>query len=316
LGSDTGGSIRQPAALCGIVGLKPTYGLVSRYGLTAFASSLDQIGPFSRSVDDAALLLSVLGGHDPLDSTSAPVEPAEALSELTRPVKGLRIGLPKECFMEGLDPEVEAAVRAAVKALEGLGASVKDVSLPHSKYGVATYYIIAPSEASANLSRFDGVRFGLRKEDGSLAASYEATRGAGFGPEVKRRIMLGTYALSSGYYDAYYGKAQRVRTLVLRDFQAAFEGVDLVLTPTSPTAAFGIGEKTDDPLKMYLNDVYTIPANLAGLPGASVPCGFTRAGLPVGLHLVAPAFKEGRILAAAKAYERETEWHKRTPALN
>jgi aspartyl-tRNA(Asn)/glutamyl-tRNA(Gln) amidotransferase subunit A len=314
LGSDTGGSIRQPAALCGIAGLKPTYGLVSRWGLVAFASSLDQIGPFARTTEDAALLLSVLAGWDRKDSTSAKVEARDYVADCKGDLNGLRIGLPKEAFVDGLDPEVAEAVRASVKAYEKLGAKFVDVSLPNTRYGVATYYIIAPSEASANLARFDGVRFGARKEGADLLASYESTRGAGFGPEVKRRIMLGTYALSSGYYDAYYGQAQRVRTLVSRDYAAAFEQADLLLTPTAPTPAFKLGEKADDPLQMYLNDVFTIPANLAGLPGLSVPCGFSKSGLPIGLQLQAPAFQEARLLRAAARYEEAAGWSSRAPA--
>ncbi|MBI3553809.1 MAG: Asp-tRNA(Asn)/Glu-tRNA(Gln) amidotransferase subunit GatA [Elusimicrobia bacterium] len=304
-GSDTGGSIRQPASFCGVVGLKPTYGLVSRYGLIAFASSLDQIGPFARTTADAALALSVVGGHDPRDTTSSQKSPDEALEGLEGQIKGLRIGLPKEYFIPGMDAEVEASVRAAVDELKKLGAVVKDVSLPHSSYAVGTYYIVAPSEASSNLARFDGIRYGLSAPEArSLEEVYEATRGAGFGPEVKRRIMLGTYALSSGYYDAYYGKAQRVRTLIARDFDEAFKAVDVLATPTSPTAAFRFGAKTSDPLAMYLSDVFTIPSNLAGNASMSLPCGLTKRGLPIGLQLIGPAFSEGLLLRAAGALEK------------
>jgi aspartyl-tRNA(Asn)/glutamyl-tRNA(Gln) amidotransferase subunit A len=304
-GSDTGGSIRQPAAFCGVVGLKPTYGLVSRYGLVAFASSLDQIGPFARTIDDTLLALSVIGGHDSRDTTSSPVSPQEALKAFAGQIKGLRIGLPKEYFIPGMDAEVEGAVLAAVEELKKLGAVVKDVSLPHSSYAVGTYYIIAPSEASSNLARFDGIRYGLSAPKAvSLEDVYEITRGEGFGPEVKRRIMLGTYALSSGYYDAYYGKAQRVRTLIKRDFDKAFESVDVLATPTAPTAAFKFGEKTSDPLAMYLSDVFTIPSNLAGNASVSIPCGLTRLGLPIGLQFIGPAFSEGLLLRAAGALEK------------
>ncbi len=303
LGSDTGGSIRQPAAFCGVVGLKPTYGLVSRYGLVAFASSLDQIGPFARTVEDAELALSVIGGHDPKDSTSslnAPGSPSAVPDDL----KGLRIGLPKEYFIEGLDPEIEKSVRDAVAALESLGAEIKPVSLPHTKYAVAAYYIIAPSEASSNLARFDGIRYGfVDKGAASLTEVYEMTRGAGFGAEVKRRIMLGTYALSSGYYDAYYAKAQRVRTLMANDFKEAFKQVDLIAAPTTPTPPFRFGEKTSDPIAMYLSDVFTIPSNMAGNASVSIPCGLSKTGLPIGLQLISDVFQEKKLLSAAKAYE-------------
>ncbi len=304
LGSDTGGSIRQPAAFCGVVGLKPTYGLVSRYGLIAFASSLDQIGPFTRTVEDAALALAVFAGHDPRDSTSAAEPPARALKGLAGDVKGLRIGLPREYFIAGMDPEVEQSVRAAVELLKSLGATVRELSLPHTKYAVATYYLIAPSEASSNLARFDGIRYGFsQRQAQSLEEVYEASRGEGFGPEVKRRIMLGTYALSSGYYDAYYAKAQRVRTLIARDFAQAFKEVDVVAAPTTPTPPFRFGEKTGDPLAMYLSDIFTIPSNMAGNASLSVPCGLSRSGLPIGLQLIGPAFGEGTILRAARALE-------------
>jgi aspartyl-tRNA(Asn)/glutamyl-tRNA(Gln) amidotransferase subunit A len=303
LGSDTGGSIRQPAAFCGVVGLKPTYGLVSRYGLVAFASSLDQIGPFSRTVEDAALCLEVMGGHDGRDTTSS--SKAVDVKNLDGDIKGLRIGLPKEYFIDGLDPEVEKAVRESVKALEGLGAKVSEVSLPHTKYAISTYYIIAPSEASSNLARFDGIRYGFSaKQATSLEELYETTRGQGFGPEVKRRIMLGTYALSSGYYDAYYGKAQRVRTLIARDFTEAFKSVDLIAAPTTPTPPFRFGEKTNDPLAMYLSDIFTIPSNMAGNASVSIPCGLSKKGLPLGLQLIGDVFKEGVMLRAARALEK------------
>jgi len=275
LGSDTGGSIRQPAALCGCVGLKPTYGRVSRYGLVAFASSLDQIGPFTRDVRDAAILLEVLSGLDPRDSTSVPQAVPRYAAGLTGAIKGLKIGLPKEYMIGGLDPEVNQAVQAAVKQLQGQGAEIVEISLPHTDYAVATYYIIATAEASANLARFDGIRYGKRVDGADPIALYGNTRGAGFGPEVKRRIILGTYVLSSGYYDAYYLRAQKVRTLIRRDFLKAFETVDAIVTPTTPTAAFRVGEKSDDPLQMYLSDIFTISCNLAGIPGVSVPCGFT-----------------------------------------
>jgi aspartyl-tRNA(Asn)/glutamyl-tRNA(Gln) amidotransferase subunit A len=304
LGSDTGGSIRQPAAFCGVVGLKPTYGLVSRYGLVAFASSLDQIGPFARTVEDASLALSVISGHDPKDSTSADV-PAFAPTD-GGGLKGLRVGLPKEYFIDGMAADVEASVRAAVALLKILGASVHEISLPHTRFAVGTYYIIAPSEASSNLARFDGIRYGhSAKEARTLEEVYSLSRGQGFGPEVKRRIMLGTYALSSGYYEAYYGKAQRVRTLIKEDFRKAFRDVDVIATPTAPTAAFRFGEKSDDPMAMYLNDIFTIPSNMAGNASVSVPCGLTAGGLPIGLQLIADTFKEDVLLRAAAAYEKE-----------
>ena len=298
-----GGSIRQPAAFCGVVGLKPTYGLVSRYGLVAFASSLDQIGPFTRTVEDSQLALSVIGGHDPLDSTSA-VNAPPAVAPAPKDLKGLRIGLPKEYFIDGLDPEVEKSVRAAVEVFKSLGATISEVSLPHTKYAIASYYIIAPSEASSNLARFDGIRYGFVDRSASnLEEVYEFTRGAGFGAEVKRRIMLGTYALSSGYYDAYYAKAQRVRTLMARDFAQAFKQVDVIAAPTTPTAAFRFGEKTDDPVAMYLSDVFTIPSNMAGNASLSLPCGLSAKGLPLGVQLIADAFQEERLLSAARAFE-------------
>jgi aspartyl-tRNA(Asn)/glutamyl-tRNA(Gln) amidotransferase subunit A len=315
LGSDTGGSIRQPAALCGVVGLKPTYGRVSRFGLVAFASSLDQIGPFSTDVADTALLLHVLSGHDPKDSTSAPVPVPDFSKALARGVKGLRVGLPKEYFIDGMEPAVEKAVRDAVKTLESLGAKVVEISLPHTDAGLSVYYILAPSEASSNLARFDGVRYGHRSSRAeNLLQQYELSRDEGFGPEVKRRILLGTYALSSGYYDAYYLRAQKVRTLIKRDFDRAFESVDVIATPTSPSVAFKAGEKSGDPLQMYLSDVFTISCNLAGLPGLSLPCGFTAENLPVGLQLLGKPFDEETLLATAAAYEKATAWV-RTPPL-
>ncbi len=315
LGTDTGGSIRQPAAFCGNVGLKPTYGRVSRFGLVAFASSLDQVGPFAKDVLDAALMLQAVAGHDPMDSTSAAIPVPDYAAELDRGVRGLRVGIPAEYVIEGLDPEVEAAVRAAVETLKGLGARTESVSLPHSEYGLAAYYLIAPAECSSNLARYDGVKYGLRVPGArDLIDMSSRTRGAGFGAEVKRRVMLGTYALSAGYYDAYYGKAQKVRTLVQRDFQKAFERVDVIVAPTTPSAAFTLGEKKD-PLSMYLNDVFTIPVNLAGLPGLSVPAGFTKSGLPVGLQIIGKAFDEATLLRTAKAYEAATRWRERKPVL-
>jgi aspartyl-tRNA(Asn)/glutamyl-tRNA(Gln) amidotransferase subunit A len=315
LGTDTGGSIRQPAAFCGTVGLKPTYGRVSRYGLVAFASSLDQIGPLTRDVEDAAILLQIIAGADPLDSTSVDLPVPDYRAALARGAAGLRIGVPAEYFIEGVDPEVEAAVRAAIATLEDLGARAEPVSLPHTGYGLAAYYLIAPAEASSNLARYDGVKYGLRVPGArDIVDMYGKTRALGFGPEVKRRVMLGTYALSAGYYDAYYGKAQRVRTLVRRDFEQAFERVDLIVAPTTPNVAFKLGEK-EDPLQMYLNDIFTIPVNLSGLPGVSVRAGFTQAGLPIGLQLIGRAFDEATLLAAAHAYERATPWHARRPAL-
>jgi aspartyl-tRNA(Asn)/glutamyl-tRNA(Gln) amidotransferase subunit A len=315
LGSDTGGSIRQPASFCGVVGLKPTYGRVSRYGLVAFASSLDQIGPITKNVADAALLLNVLAGRDPRDSTSAPVEVPDFTSVIGKDIKGMRLGVPKEYFIKGIDPEVERSVKDAVAHFESLGAVPVEVTLPHTGYAVATYYLLATSEASSNLARYDGVKYGFRAGSGDLMDMYMETRAKGFGAEVKRRIMLGTYALSSGYYDAYYKKAQQVRTLIKNDFENAFREVDLVVTPTSPTAAFRRGEKTDDPLQMYLADIFTISVNLAGVPGISIPCGFTSDGLPIGLQLIGKHFDEKTLLQASYAYEQSTEWHKRKPAL-
>jgi aspartyl-tRNA(Asn)/glutamyl-tRNA(Gln) amidotransferase subunit A len=315
-GTDTGGSVRQPAALCGVVGLKPTYGRVSRYGLIAFASSLDQIGPLARDVRDAALLLETVAGHDPMDSTSADHPVPDYQAALGLGVQGLTLGIPDEYFVAGLDPEVEGAVRAAIAALEKLGARTRRVSLPHTDYGVAAYYIIAPAEASSNLARYDGVKYGHRAASAKdLMAMTARTRAEGFGDEVKRRVMLGTYALSAGYYEAYYGKAQRVRTLIRRDFDRAFAEVDVVVAPTAPTPAFRLGEKTDDPLAMYLNDVFTIPAPLAGLPAISVPCGFSTEGLPIGLQIIGRPFDEATLFQVAAAYEAVTEWRERRPAL-
>ena len=307
LGSDTGGSIRQPAALCGCVGLKPSYGRVSRYGLVAFASSLDQIGPFTHTVEDAALVLQAIAGHDPLDSTSLDLPVPNYSAPLNDGVKGLKLGVPKEYFVEGMDPQVEARVRAAIEVYRGLGAEIVEVSLPHTKYAVADYYIIATAEASANLARFDGVRYGQRASaPRDLADHYGRTRGEGFGKEVKRRIILGTYVLSSGYYDAFYLRAQKVRTLIRRDFEEAFRKVDGLLSPTSPVPAFKIGERMADPLQMYLADIFTIAANLAGICGISLPCGDAEVDgkkLPVGLQIMAPAFEEARLLRIARAYE-------------
>lgn len=311
LGTDTGGSIRQPAALCGCVGLKPTYGRVSRYGLVAFASSLDQVGPFSKDVRDTATLLNVISGHDQRDSTSVNQSVPDYTKALDGNIKGLRLGLPKEYMIGGLDPEVKAAVDAAVKQLESLGATVEEISLPHTEFAAATYYIIAPAEASANLARFDGIRYCARVDGADPIELYRNTRGAGFGPEVKRRIILGTYVLSSGYYDAYYLRAQKVRTLIRQDFLNAFEKVDAIVTPTAPTAAFKIGEKSDDPLQMYLSDVFTISCNLAGICGISLPCGFTKSSkLPIGLQLLGKPFGEEALLKIAHAYEQSTPWHK------
>lgn len=310
LGSDTGGSIRQPAAFCGVVGLKPTYGRVSRYGLVAFASSLDQIGPITKDVTDAALLLDVIAGYDPRDSTSANVPVPDYLKALKRKdLKRVKVGVPVEYFGEGLDPEVEQAVRTAIEGLRELGADVREVSLPRTDAAVATYYVIATAEASSNLARYDGVKYGTRaKESRDLLEMYVKTRAEGFGAEVKRRIMLGTYVLSAGYYDAYYGKAQAVRTLIREDFQSAFEDVDVLVTPVTPTPAFKFGEKVQDPLQMYLSDIYTISVNLAGLPAIALPCGFSKAGLPIGMQLIGRAFEEDLLLRAAHAYEQTTNW--------
>ncbi len=319
LGSDTGGSIRQPASLCGVVGMKPTYGLVSRYGLVAFASSLDQIGPFARTVEDAAILLGAIAGHDPMDSTSLKVEIpnyAKLLQPNLRTQGRLRIGVIQETFGSGLDSVVEETVKKAIEQLQDLGAEIQVISCPRFRYGVPAYYIIAPSEASANLARYDAVRYGMRDSDAdNLVDMYSKTRAAGFGREVKRRIMLGTYALSAGYYDAYYLKAQKVRTLIKKDFELAFEKVDLLVCPTSPTTAFPAGEKTSDPLSMYLLDLMTIPVNLAGLPAISIPCGFDAHGLPIGMQLIGKVLREDQLLQVAHAYEQATEWHLEQPAL-
>ncbi|MGD9723548.1 MAG: Asp-tRNA(Asn)/Glu-tRNA(Gln) amidotransferase subunit GatA [Pirellulales bacterium] len=342
IGTDTGGSIRQPAGLCGVTGLKPTYGRVSRYGLVAFASSLDQIGPLARTAEDAALLLEVLAGHDPLDSTSVDRDVPAYTKTVGQPLAGLRVGLVREHFGAGLDAEVERAVREAVKVYESLGAKVHDVSLPHGKYGVATYYIIAPSEASSNLARYDGVHYGHRTDEKQMTATLEAERSAlvaagkqaaadaldnplvrmyrtsraeGFGPEVKRRIMLGTYALSAGYYDAYYLKALKVRRLIRQDYDAAFKTVDIIAGPVTTTTAFRLGDKVNDPLSMYLVDLYTVSANLAGIGGIAFPCGFGGDGLPIGLQLQAPPFEEERLLRAAHMFQTATDWHRRFPPL-
>ncbi|HKA29934.1 MAG TPA: Asp-tRNA(Asn)/Glu-tRNA(Gln) amidotransferase subunit GatA [Candidatus Binatia bacterium] len=315
LGTDTGGSIRLPAAFCGVVGLRPTYGRVSRFGVIAYASSLDQVGPFARDVGDAAAVLEAIAGHDPGDSTSSPRPVPSYGDALGSGVRGMRLGLPKEYFVEGMQPEVVAAVRAAVSELERLGAVVEPVSLPHTEYAIATYYLIATAEASSNLARYDGVRYGRRESGpgGSLAEMYERSRAAGFGTEVKRRIMLGTYALSAGYYDAYYLKAQQVRTLIRQDFDRAFTRCDALVTPVAPTTAFRIGEKTDDPLTMYLSDILTISVNLAGLPGLVMPCGVDAAGLPIGLQVIGQAYDEATILRIGAAYEQATDWHRRNP---
>jgi aspartyl-tRNA(Asn)/glutamyl-tRNA(Gln) amidotransferase subunit A len=342
IGTDTGGSIRQPAGLCGIVGMKPTYGRVSRYGLVAFASSLDQVGPMAHTVEDVALLLEAIAGHDPRDSTSLDEPVPEYSATVNKPFTGLRIGFAKEHFAEGLDAEVEAAVRSALKVYESLGAKVEEISLPHGKHGVATYYVIAPSEASSNLARYDGAHYGYRTNeqemlaelaaerkqlqaagnqrgldnlDTALVRMYRRTRAEAFGPEVKRRIMLGTYSLSAGYYDAYYLKALKVRRLIRRDFDRAFEKVDLIAGPITASPAFKLGEMTDDPLSMYLVDLYTVSANLAGIPGLCLPCGFTKSGLPIGLQLQAPTLQEERLLRGAHMYHQATDWHTRRAPL-
>ena len=326
LGSDTGGSIRQPAAFCGCVGLKPTYGMISRYGLTAFASSLDQIGPITQTVKDAAILLDAIAGHDEKDSTSIKLEEVSAFAEAGKPsfaknltdnhsLAGMKLGLPKEYFVDGMDPEVEKAVRAAVEHCKSLGAEIVEVSLPHSKYAIAVYYIIATAEASANLARFDGIRYGMRIDGKDPAELYGRTRSAGFGSEVKRRIILGTYVLSSGYYDAYYLRAQKVRTLIRNDFAEVFKQCDAILAPVTPTPAYKIGEKTNDPLKMYLDDILTTPVNLAGNCGMSIPCGFSSAGLPIGLQIIGDSFGEENILKVGHAYEQTTDWHHQKPGV-
>jgi aspartyl-tRNA(Asn)/glutamyl-tRNA(Gln) amidotransferase subunit A len=312
LGTDTGGSIRQPAAFTNLVGIKPTYGRVSRYGVISYASSLDQVGPMARTVADTAALLQLIARHDPLDPTSAPVDAPDYRQDLEGGVRGLKLGVPREYFIEGMDPEVEATVREAMKAYERLGATLVDVSLPHTKYALATYYLIAPAEASSNLARYDGVRYGLRAKDAKgLREMYGQSRARGFGSEVKRRIMLGTYALSAGYYDAYYLRAQKVRTLIRQDFTKAFEQVDAILSPASPVPPFKLGEKMDDPLSMYLMDVFTLTCNLAGLPGLSLPCGFTKSNLPIGLQILGKPFDEARLLRIARAFEREHDFTRR-----
>ncbi|MBX7136437.1 MAG: Asp-tRNA(Asn)/Glu-tRNA(Gln) amidotransferase subunit GatA [Oligoflexia bacterium] len=318
LGTDTGGSVRQPASFCGIAGMKPTYGRVSRYGVVAFASSLDQVGGFATNVRDLALLMSAVSGHDPMDSTSVKVDVPDFSALLGQDIKGLRLGMPKEYFIEGLSSEVKACIEAALKQLEKLGAKLVEVSLPNTELAVATYYILAPAEASSNLARYDGIRYGHRaKGTHELEELYEVSRSEGFGEEVKRRIMIGTYVLSSGYFDAYYLRAQKVRTLIANDFRTAFaKHCDLIVCPTAPTTAFKIGEKSSDPLAMYLNDIFTIPVNLAGLPGMSIPCGFDQKGLPVGLQLIGKPWDEAGLLKTAYAYESETDWHKRLPKIH
>lgn len=315
LGTDTGGSIRQPAAFCGIVGLKPTYGRVSRYGVIAFASSLDQMGPMTKDVEDCAILMNVIAGHDPKDSTSIDQAVPDYTSFLNQSIKGMKIGIPKEYFVEGMDKEVEAAVHKAIDQLKSLGAEIIEVSLPNTEYATATYYIIAPAEASSNLARYDGVRFGFREKAANLSEMYEKTKTEGFGREVKRRIMLGTYVLSAGYYDAYYRKAQKARTVIRNDFVEAFKKVDVLVAPVTPSTAFKIGEKIDDPLQMYLSDICTIPVNLASLPGLSLPCGFDSKNLPIGMQVIGKAFDEGNLFKVAHAYEQATEWHQKKPPL-
>ena len=315
LGTDTGGSIRQPAACCGIVGLKPTYGRVSRYGIVAFASSMDQVGPMTKDVRDAALLLEAIAAYDPADSTSVDRAVPQYASALTEGVKGLRLGIPKEYFVAGMQAEVERVVRTAIRELEKSGAVIEEISLPHTEYAVAVYYIVATAEASSNLARYDGMRYGRRAHAKDLTETYMISRDEGFGAEVKRRIMLGTYALSAGYYDAYYLKAQKVRTLIKRDFDAAFKRCDVIVTPTAPTTAFKLGEKTQDPLQMYLSDIYTISINLAGLPALSLPCGFDLEGMPVGLQIIGKPFDESTIFRVAYNYEQATEWHKQRPRI-
>jgi aspartyl-tRNA(Asn)/glutamyl-tRNA(Gln) amidotransferase subunit A len=315
LGTDTGGSIRQPAACCGIVGLKPTYGRVSRYGIVAFASSMDQVGPMTKDVRDAALLLEAIAGYDPADSTSVNRAVPRYASTLTEGVKGLRLGIPKEYFVAGMQAEVERAARTAIRELEKSGAVVEEISLPHTEYAVAVYYLVATAEASSNLARYDGMRYGHRADAKDLIETYRISRDEGFGAEVKRRIMLGTYALSAGYYDAYYLKAQKVRTLIKRDFDEAFKRCDVIVTPTAPTTAFKLGEKTQDPLQMYLSDIYTISINLAGLPALSLPCGFDQDGMPIGLQIIGKPFDESTIFRVAHNYEQATEWHKKRPRI-
>ncbi|MQC25849.1 MAG: Asp-tRNA(Asn)/Glu-tRNA(Gln) amidotransferase subunit GatA [Chloroflexi bacterium] len=315
LGTDTGGSVRQPAALSGVSGLRPTYGRNSRYGLIAFGSSLDCVGVLGRSVADIAILQNVMAGRDPKDASTSDRPVETAVLQKKADLKGLTIGVPNEYFIAGVQPAVEAAVRAAIQALADMGAAVREISLPHTEYALPVYYILAPAEASANLARFDGVRYGLRVKDADVIEMFKRTRGEGFGPEVKRRIMIGTYALSAGYYDTYYGQAQKVRTLIQRDFEAAFEQVDLIAGPTTPTTAFRIGEHSDDPLEMYLQDVFTLPSSLAGIPGISVPVGFDEGGLPIGMQLFAPHFAETKLLQAAHAYQMTTDWHLKRPSV-
>jgi aspartyl-tRNA(Asn)/glutamyl-tRNA(Gln) amidotransferase subunit A len=315
LGSDTGGSVRQPASLCGVVGIKPSYGRVSRWGLVAFASSLDQIGCFARTVASAALLLGTISGYDPRDSTSVNAPVPDYTNSLTGDIRGLRIGVPQEYLIEGMQPEVEAAVRTAVNTIADRGAQIVDVSLPHTSYALPVYYLVAPAEASANLARYDGMRYGLSLGGVDLWESYRQTRGQGFGPEVKRRVMLGTYALSAGYYDAYYRKASQIRTLIRQDFDRALEQCDVLVAPTSPTTAFKLGEMVSDPMQMYLQDVFTLALSLAGLPGISLPCGFDQSGLPIGLQIMGGAFDEATVLRVAHAYESATGWHKQMPKM-
>ena len=315
LGTDTGGSIRQPAACCGVVGLKPTYGRVSRYGIIAFASSMDQVGPLTKDVRDCALLLEAIAGQDPADSTSVNRPVPRFTEALTGDVRGIRLGIPREYFVSGIQPEVEQAVRAAIRQLEKNGAVVEEISLPHTEFAVAVYYIVATAEASSNLARYDGMRFGHRAHAKDLTDTYMISRDEGFGAEVKRRIMLGTYALSAGYYDAYYLKAQKVRTLIKRDFDEIFKRCDVIVTPTAPTTAFKLGEKTQDPLQMYLSDIYTISTNLAGLPALSLPCGFDSEGMPIGMQIIGKPFDESTILRVAHGYEQATEWHKKKPTM-
>lgn len=314
LGTDTGGSVRQPASFCGVTGIKPTYGRVSRYGLVAYGSSLDSVGAFATTAEDVARLFQVMAGYDGLDATSVNTPVSQIELERGQGLVGMRIGVPQEYFIEGISPDVETAVREAISTLQTLGAEVKPVSLPHTEFALPVYYLIAPAEASANLARYDGVRYGLREPSGEMLAMFRTTRGAGFGSEVKRRIMLGTYALSAGYYDAYYGQAQKVRTLIKQDFDQAFATVDAIAAPVAPTTAFRIGEHTEDPLAMYLEDVFTLPANLAGVPGLAFPVGFDPHGLPVGMQLMGPHFGEGALFRMAHAYQQVTDWHLRKPA--
>jgi aspartyl-tRNA(Asn)/glutamyl-tRNA(Gln) amidotransferase subunit A len=315
LGTDTGGSVRQPAALCGVTGIKTTYGRVSRYGLIAFGSSLDTVGALAHNTDDAALILKVMQGYDRRDATTVEKFPVAKKKAPAKGLKGIKVGVPKEYFIEGLQTDVEKAVRAAIAQLEKLGANAMPVSLPHTEYALPVYYIIAPAEASANLARFDGVRYGLRDEQANLLDMFTHTRGKGFGAEVKRRIMIGTYALSAGYYDAYYGQAQKVRTLIRRDFDEAFKKVDLIAAPVAPSTAFRIGAHSNNPLEMYLEDVFTLPINLAGVPGLALGAGFDGAGLPIGMQLIGPHFSDERLLAVGKAYQGATDWHTRRPVL-